>query len=81
MNRHLSSEPARATQACHICQEPCDCDRCRLNRAAPELLAALEEVMDHSERAQEQGHYGGLHPHGPILERARAAIRKATGGA
>jgi hypothetical protein len=53
----------------------------RLIAAAPELLAALEEVMDHSERAQEQGHYGGLHPHGPILERARAAIRKATGGA
>jgi hypothetical protein len=47
----------------------------RLIAAAPELLAALKEILVAAEEC------GAIGSHGPALKTARAAIAKAQGGA
>ena len=44
--------------------------------AAPELLAALSELVDYDEGSSEEGSYGS-----EVMERCRAAIAKAKGTA
>ena len=46
----------------------------RLIAAAPELLAALSELVDYDEGSSEEGSYGS-----EVMERCRAAIAKAKG--
>ena len=48
----------------------------RLIAAAPELLAALSELVDYDEGSSEEGSYGS-----EVMERCRAAIAKAKGTA
>lgn len=55
--------------ACHLCQERCDCQRCKLQRAAPRLLDLLACLTGYVEARQDDGARPYAH-----AEEARALI-------
>jgi hypothetical protein len=57
---------------CHLCQEVCDCDSCKMLRAAPELLAVC--------RAAERWAMLTQTDPVPWLDAASSVIWKAVGG-